>query len=336
MFNSPIFNLIILLSFTYFMGSLMLSSINEFIAAIFRMRQNHLKDAIGKLFFSQEWKTFTKLKFFKSPQIEALMKKPKRYPAYISASNFVRVIIEQIGPSNFNAVNIAGAITSSSLPGELKTVLSNLLAKAQCNMTEFEKEIESFYEEAMDRVTGWYKRKVRTVMFFISIVLAIVLNIDTLKISNDALSDHEKLDNIVNNISTTMSKMEKVNDSLVIKDGKGKVLTILKMSIDTASIETAAKDSLANDTTGIKNDIGKMKSDFNTIAVTYEQTTGYKLGYTTMKEFEKEWSEAFFLKLLGIIITVFALQLGANYWFDLLNKFVNLRAAGKKPEEKTK
>ena len=36
--------------------------------------------------------------------------------------------------------------------------------------------------------------------------------------------------------------------------------------------------------------------------------------------------------LLGWIITAFAISLGAQFWFDLLTKFVNLRAAGPKPE----
>ncbi len=36
---------------------------------------------------------------------------------------------------------------------------------------------------------------------------------------------------------------------------------------------------------------------------------------------------------LGWLITAAAVSLGAPFWFDLLNKLVNLRAAGKKPKE---
>jgi hypothetical protein len=32
------------------------------------------------------------------------------------------------------------------------------------------------------------------------------------------------------------------------------------------------------------------------------------------------------------LLTVFAVSLGAPFWFDLLNKLVNLRSAGKPPE----
>jgi triacylglycerol lipase len=40
-------------------------------------------------------------------------------------------------------------------------------------------------------------------------------------------------------------------------------------------------------------------------------------------------------KILGIALTIFAVSLGAPFWFDVLNKVSNLRAAGKKPAEST-
>jgi hypothetical protein len=36
-------------------------------------------------------------------------------------------------------------------------------------------------------------------------------------------------------------------------------------------------------------------------------------------------------KLAGILLTTFALSLGAPFWFDSLNKIINLRSAGKPP-----
>jgi hypothetical protein len=44
------------------------------------------------------------------------------------------------------------------------------------------------------------------------------------------------------------------------------------------------------------------------------------------------------VQILGWILTAAALSLGAPFWFDLLNKFINLRGAGEKPardDEKT-
>jgi hypothetical protein len=37
--------------------------------------------------------------------------------------------------------------------------------------------------------------------------------------------------------------------------------------------------------------------------------------------------------LFGWIITVLATSLGAPFWFDMLNRFVNIRNAGRAPDE---
>ena len=39
-------------------------------------------------------------------------------------------------------------------------------------------------------------------------------------------------------------------------------------------------------------------------------------------------------KVLGILFTAFLVSLGSNFWFELLNKLVNMRSAGKKPATK--
>jgi hypothetical protein len=41
-------------------------------------------------------------------------------------------------------------------------------------------------------------------------------------------------------------------------------------------------------------------------------------------------------KFLGLLLTAVAASLGAPFWFDMLNKVMNIRSAGKAPEEKQK
>ncbi len=41
-------------------------------------------------------------------------------------------------------------------------------------------------------------------------------------------------------------------------------------------------------------------------------------------------------KIAALALTAFAVSLGAPVWFDLLNRFMNIRAGGKSPEEKAK
>ncbi|MGH7165695.1 MAG: hypothetical protein ACREIS_09260 [Nitrospiraceae bacterium] len=43
-----------------------------------------------------------------------------------------------------------------------------------------------------------------------------------------------------------------------------------------------------------------------------------------------------FMKVLGLLFTTIAVSLGAPFWFDMLNKLINIRAAGKPPAEPSK
>ena len=48
------------------------------------------------------------------------------------------------------------------------------------------------------------------------------------------------------------------------------------------------------------------------------------------------WVAAVPAHLAGWLITIFAISLGAPFWFDMLNKAVSIRSVGKAPEEKQK
>ncbi|HYV43135.1 MAG TPA: hypothetical protein VEO02_15225 [Thermoanaerobaculia bacterium] len=61
------------------------------------------------------------------------------------------------------------------------------------------------------------------------------------------------------------------------------------------------------------------------------QQLGIPLGW---KSLPSQWD--WLNKLAGLALTAFAVSLGAPFWFDLLNRFMNIRAGGKSPEERAK
>jgi hypothetical protein len=54
-------------------------------------------------------------------------------------------------------------------------------------------------------------------------------------------------------------------------------------------------------------------------------------GLTDFLSFRK--GTASLAKIVGLLFTAIAVSLGAPFWFDLLNKLVNFRASGNKPEK---
>ena len=303
MFNSPVLDLVILLSFTYFIGSLILSAINEAIAGWLKLRQKQLKRVLENLFFEDGWKNFIRNSFIKTPTMQSLMKKKSEYPAYISSVNFVQAIICELNVYNYKPERLMQELKSNTnLPKHFRELLINIWAQAQGDIASFEKRLEDFYDNAMDRATGWYKRKIRLILLLIGIVLSVALNIDTLQIVTNALADKQKLSKAVDNISANLPKLDSLRSIYVT---------------DTSIV--ISRDSLAK--------------NINAATLVFKQTSGYGFGYVDFKE---EWKNNFWKKIVGILITAFALQLGSNYWFDLMNKAVNIRSVGNKPAERAK
>ena len=61
------------------------------------------------------------------------------------------------------------------------------------------------------------------------------------------------------------------------------------------------------------------------------ETLGLPLGWQPENLLASNDVVRWFTKLLGILVTTVAVSLGAPFWFDLLNKLVNLRMSGDKP-----
>jgi hypothetical protein len=325
MFSSPVLDLVILLSFTYFTGSLILSTFNEALSSIFRTRPRQLQQSLETLFFSSSWTSWVQNTLMKSPHIQSLMKAQDKYPSYIPASNFVLVVIGQIGAASFNQAGLQQAILTSALPLQFKSVLADLAAKGGNDIAAFQKSLEDFYNNAMDRAGGVYKRKIRIYLFLIGFLVACLLNLDTIQIVQQELANKAGLDESAARISAQLPKI-KIN----------------KDSLETVTLQSDNGTLQINRKVDASKNLDQSVKQVKDLTVYLGQTSGYTLGYTAAGGFATQWGKIhdgkdgfvlmiFLKKLLGILITAFALQLSSSFWFDLMNKAVNIRAAGAKP-----
>jgi hypothetical protein len=89
-----------------------------------------------------------------------------------------------------------------------------------------------------------------------------------------------------------------------------------------SALRTAVADKVADELKGkTLEDISKTSPSLTVIAE-------LPIGWTAGDGQKRTWIAA----VLGWLLTVLALSLGAPFWFDAVGKFVNLRLAGKKPQ----
>ncbi|HWB27905.1 MAG TPA: hypothetical protein VG738_20675 [Chitinophagaceae bacterium] len=331
MFNSPILDVAITLSFTYFMLSLMVSAFNEFVYSLFSKRGNMLKQAICDLLFDTgEWKTFVTDKIYASPQIKSLQKNADKFPSYIPAKNFAIAVIDSMRKDNqlMDMDTIRTALldsTNTVLPVELKKALLPMFERAQGDLEKFQSQIETFYNTAMDRVTGWYKRETGKVIFAIALAVCAICNIDSINIVKKLWSDP--------NLSAKTDKIAGIAKNMKY-DTAAKTFnldsTITGVS---SSYEVTQFDSATSTQKKISVNLDNAAGAAKTLA-----STGIPYGWpgNGIDGTCWHWVLSLLIKIGGWLITAFAVMLGAPFWFDLMNKFINLRGSGKKPDDGTK
>ncbi|MDK1117403.1 MAG: hypothetical protein QGM50_01300 [Anaerolineae bacterium] len=191
--------------------------------------------------------------------------------------------------------------------------------------------IETWFKESMDRLSGWYKRKATVLAFFIGLILATLLNVDSI-----ALASH-------------LWREPAVRQALAANAAE---FTSENTLLPTIPIED-------NEIVGAVEYFNEQFKDLNLpLGWIYEPVPwgtnqscrlvpigenviwGIKDNFATdichrISNAPNDSAEAF-LKFMGIIITAFAAAQGAPFWFEILKKVVNIRGSGAKPDEKTK
>jgi hypothetical protein len=78
----------------------------------------------------------------------------------------------------------------ASLPkGQAREVLQKAIANAGGTLEGFRAQVEHAFDDAMERASGWYKRKVQVVLVILATVGVIGLNVDSVRIANRLWND---------------------------------------------------------------------------------------------------------------------------------------------------
>jgi hypothetical protein len=188
----PALDVAIGLAFVYFVLAIVCSAVNEVIASALKWRAKDLEKGLASLLRGEE------LRFKAHPLIAALVPSlpagklaafRKRfyhpYPSYIPSRTFTAALLglgydDKVTPTNTRA--LADSIEALQNT-ELKSALVSLYHTAQGDPIEFRRAVERWYDDAMERVSGWYRRRIQKVLWALAIVVAILINADTLQMA---------------------------------------------------------------------------------------------------------------------------------------------------------
>ena len=210
--------------------------------------------------------------------------------------------------------------------GHTKETLLVLVDKTRREVTAiehqaeaFRKNLEDWFNKAMERVGGWYKRWTQRVLLCLATLVVVASNADTVMLIERLSKDNVLRASIVA-AAQDVVKAEPAADVSAQSPAEPE---------STASITGAG-------TTGSINLQRALNATEN-----LELPVGWSLdphepGYFRTPELSQEYVGWAFYKIFGLLISILAVTLGAPFWFDTLSKFVNLRSAGTPPGETSK
>lgn len=219
---------------------------------------------------------------------------------------------------------------STVLDRDTWQILQMHLRNSLFDLDQFTSKMEKWYDDSMNRVSGWYKRQSQFILVFLGFTLALIFNVDTLKISQNLSTDKDARDKLVQMATEAVNQYQDDPRVKKIIVAEGIMVPDTSAQGKAANLALYAEYQMKMDSiqSFISNDIQKANdllslgwADFGG-----KKTYSGRVGYVLKATFTS------FRKFIGFLILAFAVSLGAPFWFDLLNKLVKLRSSGKKEE----
>lgn len=299
------------LSFVYLLLSLLCTNVNEWLATLLKTRAKMLEAGIRQLLDNQPHNDAQNgflQAFYRHPLIQGLCPQG-RHPSYLPARTFSAVIMDLMEQANAGAppqpdAHPAAWVDACLSEGDVKRALQALVPPTGGDFASLQKNLEGWFDDAMDRISGWYKRRTQLWTCLVALLITVLANADTFK--------------IVRHLSMDPALRQSVVEAAKVRAAEPR-----------PSVEVEYKDP--NDP--LKPTVTHLGE--NPLHQGEQDLLAQLIGWGK-DEREHNTPTDWLLRLFGWLVSIVAISLGAPFWFDVLNKFINIRSAGKSPDEGAK
>ena len=188
------------LVFIYLVFSLVCSALQELVATILGWRAEYLEQGMRQMLagdMPDGTPVFDEL--LTHPRIQELTKpsklrKSRPLPSYISARTFSLTLLDTIAPpggdqDSEDLVARAREKVSGLPDSQVKRKLAGMIDAADKDVDRLRLELEHWYDDAMNRVSGWYKRKSHVWLLVFGVFVVCAWNVDTLSVVDRLWND---------------------------------------------------------------------------------------------------------------------------------------------------
>lgn len=308
------------LSFIFFLFSVLVSTASEMILSWSNARGKMLWKALSHLLPNTGHGSDTApLKdFIEHPLMTSLHRHTsadasaaKDFPSYLSSGQFGQVLMDLLetkgvtpqAETRWEQIQKGISLLPKDAGGALRALSRDAernLLPGQEPMSVFQHLAGQWYDSMMNRATGWYKRLAQVWNFGLGLALAVACNLNVIAITRALSTNDELRTAFVQKAEASVRAQSDLAARLGVEESKGA----------RAVFDEAVKEI----------------SD-----------AGFPVGWnsTTTKAWSAHPVSTLFESLLGWLMAGAAATLGAQFWFDLMKKIINMRGTGTRPEADT-
>ena len=289
MFGSTILDVAAGIVLVYFVLSLICTTLVEWVARFMSLRADTLEMGIRKLLDDPAGEVIAD-RFYEHALIKGITQDGRK-PSYIPSRFFTLALMDLLfpagparGPRTLQEMRDAVQALPPAYAG-VKQSVGVLLEEAGDDLQKFRSSLEQWFDEVMDRVSGWYRKKAQVIAFICACVVTVAANADTVVIARALYQDE----------------------------------TLRKSAAAVAQeISVATKEA---------SDASKQAEELTAKLLAVRLPLGWERCPQLLPSTAEGWWHRL-MRLWGLVVTAIALSLGAPFWFQILNKIVNLRSAG--------
>jgi len=316
----PVLDVVVALVFLYLLFAVTCTAVNEAIASAFNRRGRMLRQAVEHLLGDPALATAV----YRHPMVASLGGVTRAdtpasapLPSYIPANRFATALTDHL--TGLAAVTDAAAVEKgiAALPPSAARQLRALFALSQGDVHDFHARVSEWYDQTMDRVSGWYKRSVSRQTYVMAIVFVLVFNLDSVQLFNRLWSDSAFRQAAVDEARARIAATGTAEVPVMEYTGGASPTAGTPVQTGTVSL-TDSETRLLTSLRGWDDDRMRLRTarvlEGETTGVTFRWLLGVAAGHA-----------------IGWLVTIFAISLGAPFWFDLLNRFMRVRSNGRAP-----
>ena len=185
MFDTPVINVAIGLVFCFAAMGLAASTVTEALASLVKLRANTLVSGVQAMLNDPKFDGLA-LQVYRHalvhPQGDGGIRSRSRFwtfdgPSYIRAENFAAALVDILQKTPGDLVQLKASIDAIG-DAQIRQLLQGMVARAAGDVTQLQRQIGAWFDTAMDRVGGVYKRQAQLLSFAIGLALAVALNVD--------------------------------------------------------------------------------------------------------------------------------------------------------------